>query len=92
MEDEMHVALECPRYKRIQQHYAFQPLFPNLHGRDMNTRLHNLMNNKDQFKLSHFIFTVLRRRDELVSQLAQPHDMWDSSDEDSEVDIDGDSR
>jgi hypothetical protein len=73
IEDEKHIMFECPRYKRIRQHRLWSPLFEGGH-----TDMTSLMGHQDQFKLSHFVYTVMKRRSELMPQTM---DMFDSSDE-----------
>jgi len=82
IEDEKHVMLECPRYTRIRRMAIFTPLYRNCRG-DMNA----FINQKDQFKISHLVYTILKRREELMDQLRLGHHMFDSSDEDEEPDV-----
>ena len=80
LEDERHILLECPRYKRLRMMPLWQPLF--LDGR--HTDMHAFMSQKDQVKLCHFVSAVLKRRTYLL-ELVREHarlDFYDSSDED----------
>ena len=79
IEDELHIMLECPRYRRIRTKPIWQPLF----GEGRHANMHLFMTQPDQFKLCHFVCAVLRRRQQLLDQIHDtPHvDFYDSSED-----------
>ena len=79
VEDELHFALECPAYSHLRCHPHWAPLFTN-----NAANMQAFMNQRDQYKLCHYIYTAFRTRATLLSPapVVSNLDMFDSDSED----------